>query len=138
MTTKKRRNRFRTVVYQGGLVKILLSEAKSRCFYCNRKVFPFSDSYKYIERKTERYFERYNAKEIDYDDYIYLSDHQRLSKMWKQKHRLNMATVDHKTSIKNGGSDEKKNLVISCVSCNSKKGSKGLKLDPDTGLVTKL
>ena len=132
MTNKKRRNRFRTTVYQSGLVKLLLTESGCRCFYCDCKVFPFSYSYNYVENKISFYFERYEKGGLSYAKYLHLSEGERLTKKWKHKHRLNLATVDHLVSIKDGGSDDKENLVISCASCNSRKGKKSY-----TGLIKK-
>ena len=149
MDTKKRRNRFRTVVYQSGLVELLLEESGGYCCYCGCKVFPFSDSYNYIEREIGSYFEKYKKSDISYHRYLWLSGGERLSKKWRHRHRFNLATIDHRIPILAGGTDDKKNLIVCCKRCNSIKGSKEtiqkgfnissdkLRLNPDTGLVTK-
>jgi len=43
-------------------------------------------------------------------------------------------TIDHKIPLSKGGPDTADNIVLSCKSCNSKKGAKSLNVDATSGL----
>jgi 5-methylcytosine-specific restriction endonuclease McrA len=134
---KKRRNQFRTKIYDKHINEKIWERDNYKCVYCGKKIYPHNSMYEWCDRVTDLMHSLYEEKYFDYKTYMFLSNRDSLERLWKINYRKQQATIDHIIPITKNGTDDLSNLVSCCSSCNSKKSNKNKQVIKDGNPIYK-